>query len=331
MNFLLSEEQLALVDTVKALLRDKCDPVRVHKMFDVEGDAQFDAELWAALCEMGIPAIMVPEAHGGLGLELIDLAIVAEVLGHAAAPVPFLGHVLAALAISLAGSDEQKAAWLPRLASGEVLGTVAFGEGKSAWLPHEWQLSATGGLSGVKTLVPNAAEADLIVVGVSEGLALVEKGAAYTSARIDSADRTRPVDTVTFEGAAAELLPQGKETSSRLTDAAAALIAADAFGGRSAACRCRSTMPGCASSTASRSPDSRACATSWSRWRSARNPRAGSTGSERTPGTPCPTRLPTPPLRPRRTSPKPTCKSRATRLRRMAGSASPGSTIRIST
>ncbi len=60
MNFLLSEEQLALVDTVKALLRDKCDPLRVHKMFDVEGDAQFDAELWAALCEIGIPAIMVP-------------------------------------------------------------------------------------------------------------------------------------------------------------------------------------------------------------------------------------------------------------------------------
>ncbi len=231
MNFLLSDEQLALVDTVKALLRDKCDPVRVHKMFDVEGDAQFDAELWAALCAMGIPAIAVPEAHGGMGLELIDLAIVAEALGHAAAPVPFLGHALAALAITLGGSDEQQAKWLPRLASGEVLGTVALGEGKAAWLPGEWQLSAEGGLSGVKTLVPNAAEADLIVVGLQEGLALVEKGAGYTCARVDSADRTRPVDTVTFDGAAAQLLPRGKEVASRVTDAAAALIAADAFGG----------------------------------------------------------------------------------------------------
>lgn len=232
MNFLLSDEQVALVDTVKNLLRDKADSVRVHKIFDVPGDAKFDAELWAALVEMGVPAIMVPEEHGGLGLELVDLAIVAEALGNAAAPVPFLGHVLAALAISLGGSDEQKAAWLPRLASGEALATVAFGEGKAAWLPGEWKLSAAGGtLSGVKTLVPNAAEADLIVVGVAEGFALVEKGAGYTVARVDSADRTRPVDTVTFDNAAAQLLSAGKDAADKVIDAAAVLLAADAFGG----------------------------------------------------------------------------------------------------
>jgi len=113
MNFLLSEEQLALVDSVAGLLRDRCDALHVHKVFNAPGDAAFDADLWRALCEMGVPAIMIAEEHGGLGLGLVDLAIVAEALGHAVAPVPFFGHVMAALAIALGGSEAQKAHWLP--------------------------------------------------------------------------------------------------------------------------------------------------------------------------------------------------------------------------
>jgi alkylation response protein AidB-like acyl-CoA dehydrogenase len=232
MNFLLSDEQNALVDTVRALLRDKCEPTHVHKLFDTPGDAVFDAELWAALCEMGIPAIPVPEEHGGLGLELIDLAILAEVIGAFAAPVPYLGHAVATIAIARGGSEEQKARLLPGLASGEKLATVAFDEGQSRWTPADWALSAASGvLTGTKHLVPNAAEADLLVVGVKEGFALVEKGADYTCARVDSADRTRPVDTVTFTGAAAELLAEGAGAVDAVFDAAAVLLAADAFGG----------------------------------------------------------------------------------------------------
>lgn len=230
MNFLLTDDQLALVDSVSNLLRDKCDPLQVHKVFNVAGDAQFDHELWRALCEMGVPAIMVPEAYGGLGLGMVDLAIVAEALGKAVAPVPLLGHALAALVISLGGSDDQKAKWLPLLASGEVLATVALCEGKGGWLPKSWTLTGQS-LTGVKTLVPNAVEADLIVVGTADGLALVEKGAAYTCARISSADRTRPVDTVTFQDAAAEPLADGAAAITRMIDAAAVLIAADSFGG----------------------------------------------------------------------------------------------------
>ena len=230
MNFLLSDEQLALVDSVASLLRDQCDALHVHKVFNTPGDAVFDADLWRALCEMGVPASMVPEAQGGLGLGLVDLAIVAEALGHAVAPVPFFGHVMAALAIALGGSDDQQAHWLPKLAAGEVLGTLALCEGTSGWLPEHWTLSGSS-LTGTKTMVPNAAEADLIVVGTAEGLVLVEKGASYNATRIDSADRTRPLDTVTFAGAAAEALPQGKDALTRLIDAAAVLLAADSFGG----------------------------------------------------------------------------------------------------
>src|SRR3546814_8269970 len=67
-------------------------------------------------------------AHGGLGRAMVDLAIVSELFGTYAAPVPWLGHALATVAIVLGGSEAQKARWLPRLASGEVLTTVAFAE-----------------------------------------------------------------------------------------------------------------------------------------------------------------------------------------------------------
>lgn len=232
MNFLLSEDQLALLDAISGLLRDSCDPLQVHKIFDTPGDAVFDAALWSSLGEMGIPAIFVPEEFGGLGLQMIDLAIVSELLGSVVAPVPFLGHALATVALTLGGSAEQKAKWLPKLASGEALATVALGEGKSAWMPDEWTLSAESGtISGEKMLVPNAAEADLIIVGTAEGLALVEKGASYTTKRINSADRTRPVDTMTFDSAVADVMPVDAATVAKLIDAAAVLVAADSFGG----------------------------------------------------------------------------------------------------
>src|SRR3546814_7842565 len=152
MNFLLSEDQLAFLSAIEDLLRDRCDALRVHKIFDIEGDAQFDAELWAGLVEMGVPAIFVPEAHGGLGLAMVDLAIVSGLFGTYAPPVPWLGHALATVAIVLGGREAQKARWLPRLASGEVQSPVAFSEGKRVWFPGECHISgAAATLTAVKS------------------------------------------------------------------------------------------------------------------------------------------------------------------------------------
>ncbi|MFT3754436.1 MAG: acyl-CoA dehydrogenase family protein [Pseudoxanthomonas sp.] len=233
MNFLLSDEQLAIVEAVRRVLAERCDALQLHKVFD--GDSGFDAALWSALAETGVAGIAIMDDHGGLGLELTDAAIVAEELGRTAAPVPFLSHSLAALAIQLGGSAEQKATWLPKLASGEVIGAIAFAEGEGQWQPEHWQLPASNALNGEKQFVEGAAQADVFIVGTQGGgLVLVEANASGLDiSPLDSLDRTRRFSRLRFSETPAQALPKGAEVSARLRDAALTLLAADAFGGAS--------------------------------------------------------------------------------------------------
>lgn len=232
MNFGLSEEQELLQQTVRQYMDNESPVSRVRELFD--GDAAYDPAAWKGLCELGIAGLMVPEEHGGAGLGMVDLALVAEVLGHAAFAGPFLGHALAVVALLEGGSDAQKAKWLPRLSAGDALGAVAFGEDDGHWSPGEWTASVSdGAVSGVKEWVPGGAGADLLVVGVAGGeLVLVDGSAAGVSIEpVDSMDRTRRCDRVTLDGAPCEALGGGLATAERVRDAALVLLAADAFGG----------------------------------------------------------------------------------------------------
>ncbi|MCE2391553.1 MAG: acyl-CoA/acyl-ACP dehydrogenase [Proteobacteria bacterium] len=233
MNFDLSEEQRLLQDGVDRLLREELPAPRLREAFD--GDAAFDATLWNRLCEQGACGLHLPEALGGAGLELLELALVAERLGYAAAPVPFWGHALAGLAIDLGGSEAQKRRWLPRLAAGDVLTSVAWAETDSRWQPEQWSLPPGPSLSGVKEFVPAGREADLLLVGLAGGeLALVETADGGVAAEpVEAIDRTRRLDRVRFEAARADPLPAGAAVSSRVRDAGLVLLAADAFGGAS--------------------------------------------------------------------------------------------------
>ena len=230
MNFTLSEQQSALQDSLSRLIEEACNIRRVHAVID--RNDTFDAELWQQLVAFGAAGTCIPEEFGGLGLEMIDLALIAEVLGNKAAPVPFFGHALAGLAILHAGSDAQKKEWLPKIASGEVLATVAFGEGAGAWLPEEWKLAAGGTITGDKWNVPNGKEAGLFVVGLAGGaLGLVKAGAGVEIEALDGVDRTRRIDIAHFKNAKVELLPNGPAAAPAIRDAALVLLAADAFGG----------------------------------------------------------------------------------------------------
>ncbi len=231
MDFGLSEEQQLLQQTVGQFLANENDPNQLRARFDA--DEPFDATLWKGMMELGLGGLLVPDEFGGAGLEMVDAALVAEVMGYGAAPGPFLGHTLAGLAIALGGSDEQKRAWLPKLATGDALATVAFGEESGNWLPDQWSVAGDA-LSGTKCHVPYAAQADVIVVGTQGGgLALVEPGQGTTIEPFEGVDRTRRIYTVTFDGAAASALPAAAEAASRVRDAALILLAADALGGAS--------------------------------------------------------------------------------------------------
>ncbi|HKY91663.1 MAG TPA: acyl-CoA dehydrogenase family protein [Nevskiaceae bacterium] len=233
MNFLLSDTQREIQDTIRRLLAQRCDSRRLHAMFD--GDGAHDAALWQALAAVGALSLHLPEAHGGAGLGLLDAALIAEVLGEAAAPVPFLGHVVATTALALAGSDEQRNRWLPKLASGEAIATVAFEEEGARWDPAEWQLACDGtSITGSKRSVEAAGIADVVVVGGRDGaLALVERPAAGLEAQpLDGIDRTRRLWNLSFVRTPADALPGATPAiAERLRDAALILVAADAFGG----------------------------------------------------------------------------------------------------
>jgi alkylation response protein AidB-like acyl-CoA dehydrogenase len=183
MNFEFSEDQNMLRDQARRFLDENCPPSVVRKVLD--SDAEYDPTLWKKIVDMGWTAAVIPEELGGLGLSYLELCVIAEELGRAVAPVPFSSSVyLATEALLLAGSTEQKEAWLPKLAAGEAIGTFAMAEGAGRTSPKTLETKVKGGkLTGSKTAVPDAAIADVMVVlaahGSGDGAALYHHPGAH--------------------------------------------------------------------------------------------------------------------------------------------------------
>jgi alkylation response protein AidB-like acyl-CoA dehydrogenase len=231
MHFGLTEEQELLQETLRGFAQAECPPAKRRELFDAASG--HDPALWKGLVEMGVAGLVVPEAQGGAGLEVLDLALVAEVLGDAALPGPFLGHSLACAAIAWGGDEAQRARWLPALAGGERIGTVALAESGDRWDPEHWGVTCREGrLDGAKRHVPHADAADLLVVGTEHGgLAVVERSAAGLAVQLEPGlDRTRSLARIDLEATPADVLAGGAEVSPRVRDVGLVLLAADAFG-----------------------------------------------------------------------------------------------------
>jgi alkylation response protein AidB-like acyl-CoA dehydrogenase len=244
MNFDFSDEQKQLRNEARKFLAEKCPPKAVRTVLD--GKEPYDRQLWKGLAGMGFLGVAIPEEFGGAGAGQLELCVIAEEIGRALAPVPFSSTVyLAAEAILIAGDEAQKQKWLPLIAAGSAIGTLALFEGKGNPSPQAIKLSASGfSLNGVKKPVPDGAIADFAVVAARTGssgretdisLFLVDMKAEGVEAKsLTNIDPSRGQAELTFRNCKAEPLGpagEGWSTISQVLDRAAVLMAFEQVGG----------------------------------------------------------------------------------------------------
>jgi alkylation response protein AidB-like acyl-CoA dehydrogenase len=217
MNFGFNEEQELLRSTARKFFDNECGSETVRKL--MEGPEGMTPDLWKKLAEQGWLGLIVPDEHGGMGLGIVDLVVLMEEMGRAVVPGPFFSTVLlGGLAILEAGTEAQKKAWLPRLASGDARATLAWMEPTADLGARGITLPATakgGGhtLNGTKLFVQDAHTADVLVVAArttsgktaEDGISLflVPKGSAgLTVTLLPTMDQTRKLCEVTFKDVA---------------------------------------------------------------------------------------------------------------------------------
>jgi alkylation response protein AidB-like acyl-CoA dehydrogenase len=206
MDFGLSEEQELLQRAARELLAAECPPAVVRQATQPLPTAAVAPEsaaaevanglprsLYRKLADLGWLAVLVPETFGGNGGSMLDVALLCEEAGRAALPGPFLATaVLAPTALAHGGSARQKRTWLPRLATGEAIGTVAIVERTDRYDAEGIATSARPvrdgyRLSGTKMFVPDALAADFVVVAARLGARPATAG--RTGAGRNSAER----------------------------------------------------------------------------------------------------------------------------------------------
>ena len=240
MNFDFSDDQKFLKGEARKFLEANCTPRHVRAVLDDAGKSH-DAELWGKIAEQGWLGAAIPEEHGGLGLGHVELCAIAEELGRVVAPIPFASTVyFVAEAVMLAGSEEQKAYLLPKIAAGELIGCFATSEGPGAPTAESLQCRVEGGrLHGTKIPVTDGDCADFALVLALEsgqpGLFLAElTGEGAQRETLKSLDPTRGVAKLTFSGAPVRRLGgagDGMALVEAVMDRAAVLLAFEQVGG----------------------------------------------------------------------------------------------------
>jgi len=165
----LTDEQAMIRDSADGFFAEKGPVSELRRLRDANDATGFGRELWKSMAEMGFAGILVPEAHGGVGLGHVAAGLVQEAIGRNLSPTPMLSTaILGATAIASGGTEEQKASLLPRLAAGELLTALA-AEEKSRHAPThvETRAEPSGNgfrLTGRKTFVLDGHVADKLIV-----------------------------------------------------------------------------------------------------------------------------------------------------------------------
>ena len=239
-----SDEQAMLLDSAVAFCRDRSPPATVRRLMTT--DIGFDRGMWSEIGQLGWNGIAIPERFGGSGLTLGHTAVIAEPMGRHLLATPFTSTQLAIQGLLAGGSAAQQAAWLPRLADSGIA-SVALFEDDGDWnLSHPQATATVAGASatlrGAKTLVSDAAVADLLLVSVlldgAPALAVLPSAglAAGTLQRETIIDETRrsyrlTLDGITLPADALITGDAGRAALRAIQQAALLLAAAEAAGG----------------------------------------------------------------------------------------------------
>jgi alkylation response protein AidB-like acyl-CoA dehydrogenase len=164
----LSEQQELLKSAAREFLENECPETLVREM--EEDDKGYSPELWSKMAEQGWQGLLIPEEYGGAGFDFLDLSVLLEEFGRALVPGPFMSTVLGgAVPLLVAGSDAQKQEFLPKIASGEAIFTLALTEPTARFDEQGIEAEATVSgndvtLNGTKLFVSDANVADYMVV-----------------------------------------------------------------------------------------------------------------------------------------------------------------------
>jgi len=226
MEFGLNESQQLLKDNARKFFAGECPMAEVRRI--METDTAYDAALWAKMVEQGYTGIIFPEEYGGVGLGIVEFILLMEEAGRALVPGPFFSTVaLAGALIDAVADPEQKKRYLAPICAGEARSTVAILEATASWNSAGVQIaSANGKLTGEKLFVPDAMEADFIIVVARDGVFAVDaKASGINIQRMEALDLTRKLYSVRFSGTPAEKLANAAGLARALDVAAAALVA----------------------------------------------------------------------------------------------------------
>ncbi len=211
----LSEEQSMIRDQAKAWVTEQFPVQKFREMRDSGEPRQFLPDTWSGMVELGWTGIVIPEQYGGSGLGYLTFGLVLEETGRQLTASPlFASALVGASAIVLGGNDEQKQHWLPRLADGTAIMTLAVDEGPrhaplATTLKAE-QVGESYRLTGAKTFVPEGMAATGFVVAARTGgeagdqdgitLFLVDADASGVSRQALSTVDSRGYANISFDG-----------------------------------------------------------------------------------------------------------------------------------
>ena len=245
MNFDFSDDQKLLQEQARKFLTDKCSRKLVRSVLD-NNKNQYSKELWQEVVNMGWTSTAIPEEYGGLGLGMLELCVIAEELGRSLAPIPFSSSIyIFAEFLKAYGSEDQKKQYLPKIASGELIGSFAFPETKGT--PRTNNINSkveNDKLSGKKLPVNDGQVADVLIVAANSdnnqnhnslSLYIVETNQAGVEEKLlDTLDPTRPSSQIEFSNVACSVLGEKGEGWSmiqNILNRAAVLFAFEQVGG----------------------------------------------------------------------------------------------------